>query len=136
MHDNEPAAVIPLVEERISANKRLVETGRVRVRTVVDKREVVVREELIRGSVDVVRVPVDRQVEAVPAVREEGGTIVVPVVEERIVVEKRLILVEEVHIRRSSAVEAVEQPVTLRSQRPVVERAAGRGPIPSSTLES
>lgn len=136
MHDNEPAAVIPLVEERISANKRLVETGRVRVRTVVDEREVVVREELIRGSVDVVRVPVDRQVEAVPAVREEGGTIVVPVVEERIVVEKRLILVEEVHIRRSSAVEAVEQPVTLRSQRPVVERAAGRGPIPSSTLES
>lgn len=127
-------ARIPLVEEQAVVGKRAVETGRVRVRTVVEQRTELVRDALTRENVEVTRVAVDRPVEAVPAIRTEGDTTIVPVVEEVLVVEKRLVLREEIHIRRQTAVEPVEQAVTLRATRAVVERSADRQdtPIPES----
>jgi uncharacterized protein (TIGR02271 family) len=113
---------IPLVEEQVSIAKHTVQTGRVRIRTVVDERETLVREELAREEATVERVPIDREVTEVPKVRQEGDVLVVPVVEEVLVVEKRLVLKEELHIRKKRQVEQVEQPVTVRSTRAVVER--------------
>jgi stress response protein YsnF len=54
--------------------------------------------------------------------REQDGTVVVPVVEEILVVERRLVLREEVRLRVAAVEEVVEQPVTLRRQRAEVER--------------
>ena len=47
---------------------------------------------------------------------------IVPVFEEVLVVEKRLVLKEELHLRKCTSVEAVEAPVTLRKQTARVER--------------
>lgn len=113
---------IPLVEERLSVSTRAVETGRVRVRTVVDEHTEYARADLFRDAVQVERVPVDREVTAVPIVREEGDTLIFPVVEEVLVIEKRLILKEEVRLTRTRSAEAFEQPVTVRSTRAVVDR--------------
>jgi uncharacterized protein (TIGR02271 family) len=113
---------IPLVEEHLRVDKRVVETGRVRIRTSVDESRVWVREDLEREEVDVVRVPIDRQVEAVPQVRIEDDVIIVPVVEEVVVVEKRLFLVEELHVRRRRTVQHVEEPITLRRTRAEIEQ--------------
>jgi stress response protein YsnF len=46
----------------------------------------------------------------------------VPVLEEVLVVEKRLVLKEELHLRRKVETETFEAPVTLRKQRVEVER--------------
>lgn len=113
---------IPLVEERLVTSKRVVETGRVRVQTVVEERETLVREQLGRTSVEVERVPVNIEVEEVPPVREEGEVMVIPVVEEVVVVQKKLVVTEEIRIRRRRSTEEFSQPVTLRAQRVVVER--------------
>ena len=113
---------IPLVEEKVSVTKRVVPTGRVRIKTVVDERQELVREELAREEATVERVPVGREVSEPPEVREEGDVLIVPVVEEVLVVEKRLVLKEELHIRKKRHVEHVEEPVVLRSERAVVER--------------
>ena len=118
---------IPLVEERLVTSKRVMEQGRVKVRTVVDERESVVREQLRRAEVDIERVPVNREVDEVPPVREEGDTTIVPVVQEVLVVEKRLMVTEEIRIRRRETVEEHVEPVTLRSQRAVVEREDSSG---------
>jgi stress response protein YsnF len=69
-------------------------------------------------------VPIDRVVDVAPAVRTENDVTIVPVVEEVLVVEKRLVLKEELHIRRKAETKPVEVPVTLRKQRAVVERLA------------
>ena len=120
---DEPAEVaIPLVEERLHTAKREVETGRVKVRTLVDEHETIVRDELVRGRVDVQRVAVNVEVAVAPPVREEGDTIVIPVVQEVLVVEKKLMLIEELRVSRSTYIEEFAQPVTVRSQRAVVER--------------
>ncbi len=114
---------LPLFEERAAIGVRTVDRGRVRVTTrVLTHADSVVRS-LTRETVEVVRVPVDREVEAVPAVREEpDGTIVVPVVEERLVVETRLVLREEVHLRRRRETETVTVPVSLRREEAEVRR--------------
>jgi len=51
-----PEVSLPLAEERLSIRKPAVETGRVRVRTVVQENEQPVREHLAREDVQIQRV--------------------------------------------------------------------------------
>ncbi len=118
---------IPLVEETLRVDKREVTAGRVRVRSVTDSVEELARATLDEETVEVTRVPVGREVDTAPAVRTEGGVVIVPVLEEVLIVEKRLVLKEELHIRRQVTHEDVEVPVTLRKQRAVVERLSPEG---------
>ena len=124
---------IPLIEEQLRVGKRTVETGRVQIRTVVDESRVWIREDLQREEVEVVRVPIDQPIDTVPQIRTEGDVMIVPVVEEVLVVEKRLILKEELHVHRRRTVEHVEEPVTLRRTRAEVERISGHDAGPSPT---
>ena len=119
-------AVLPLLEEALLVGKRRVETGRVRVSVVTDTEERLVRETLRTERAEVERVALGRELadgEAAPTIRqEEDGTVVVPVLEEVLVVERRLVLREEIRLRLVAVDETVEQPVTLRRQRAEVER--------------
>jgi uncharacterized protein (TIGR02271 family) len=126
--------VIPLGEETVRVDKRQAVLGKVRVRTEVDSVEQVVRETLTDETVEVTRVPIDRRVEQVPEIRTENGVTIFPIVEERLVIEKQLFLKEELHIRRDVKTETVEVPVTLRSERAVVERFDANGnPLPEES---
>jgi stress response protein YsnF len=118
-------AVVPLVEERAVVSKRAVAGDRVRIRTVTEAAEQLVREEIAGERVEVERVPIDRPIgpdERAPEIRTEGGVTIVPVVEEVLVVTKQLVLKEELRITRAATREKVEVPVTVRRQRAVVER--------------
>ena len=114
--------VIPIADEELTVMKREVETGRVRVRTVVDERQELIREELSKTAVRVERVPVNVEVSAAPQPRMEGDTYIIPVVEEVLYVRKALVVTEEIRLHRQTSTEKVEQQVTVRSQRAVVER--------------
>lgn len=118
---------IPVVEETATVGKRQVVTGRVRVRTVTDTVEELAHAAVQREDVEVTRVPIDKVVETAPETRTDGEVTIVPVLEEVLVVEKRLLLKEELDIRRRVETETVEVPVTLRKQRAIVEREAPNG---------
>jgi uncharacterized protein (TIGR02271 family) len=118
---------IPVVEETARIDKREVQTGRVKVHTVVETSEQMVREALSSHNVKVTRVPVDQPVTTVPEIRTKDGITIVPVLEEILVVEKRLILREELHIKQEVSHETVEVPVSLRKQRAIVERLDAQG---------
>jgi stress response protein YsnF len=60
---------------------------------------------------------------------------VIPVIEEVLIVEKRLVLKEELHVRRQQTTENVEVPVTVRRQRAVVERVTPDGETRSEEIE-
>lgn len=113
---------IPIVEEQLSVGRKRTETDRVRVRTVVDTEDVIVEDLLRVGRLDVTRVAVDREVAQAPEPYRDGDTLVIPVVEERLVIEKRLFVVEELRVTSSSQDEAVSIPMSLRRTRAVVER--------------
>jgi stress response protein YsnF len=113
---------IPIVEEEAMILKRSVETERVSVRTSSEAEQVLVRDELRREHVEITRVPKDEEVAEAPAIRTEGDVTIVPVLEERLVIEKRLFLVEELHLRRAVEHQAVELTTTLRRTRVEIER--------------
>ncbi|WP_114946661.1 YsnF/AvaK domain-containing protein [Microvirga calopogonii] len=121
--------ILPVVEERAVIDKQQVSTGHVRVRTVTDTVEDVAHASVQWEDVEVTRVPIDREVETAPDIRTDGDVTIVPVVEEVLVVEKRLVLKEELHIRRRIETETVEVPVTLRKQRAIVQREAPDGAV-------
>ena len=83
-----------------------------------------VRETLEGQTVEVSRITLDRMLlsgEAVPRVRTEGDVTIIPVLEEVLVVEKRLVLKEELHVLRRGETGVFEKTVPLRRQNAVVE---------------
>jgi uncharacterized protein (TIGR02271 family) len=120
--DDAREVFVPLLEEELSVSKRVVPKSRVQVSTITREREEVVDELLACEHVEVERTPIGKPIDAMPSVREEGDTIIVPVVEEVLVVERHLLLREEVRIRRVRGTERHQQRVTLRKQEAVVTR--------------
>lgn len=114
--------VIPVVAEELVVGKRTVETGKVRIQKTVREHEEVVDEPLVRDEVNVERVQVNQFVERPVDARYEGDTLIVPVFEEVLVVEKRLVLKEELRITRRQTEHHAPQQVTLRHEEVNIER--------------
>ena len=113
---------VPVIEEELEVGKRRVEGDRVSVRTVARERTELVEQPLESTEVEIERIAIDREIDTAPDIRNDGDTMIIPVVEERLVVEKRLFLREEIHVHRRRVVTQFRQNVTLRSQEVVVER--------------
>ena len=119
---NTVADTIKLVEEQAVVSKLAVPGDTIRVRTEIDTEDETVSLDVRRENYVVDRVPHNTVVTSIPEIRREDGLTIIPVLEERAVVVKQLVLVEEIHIREDHRVETVEETVTLRKQRAVVER--------------
>jgi uncharacterized protein (TIGR02271 family) len=122
MTEEQEVAAIPLVEERVSIKKREVETGRYRIRVAVEERQESVPVDLAHDEVEIERVPRNVALTEVPSVRLEGSTTIIPVVEEVVVVEKKLVLVEEIHVRRRTTSRTENIDVTVRAEQAIVEQ--------------
>jgi uncharacterized protein (TIGR02271 family) len=113
---------VPVIEEELEVGKRRVEGDRVSVRTIPRERTEVVEQPLESMEVEIERITIDREIDTAPEIQNDGDTMIIPIVEERLVVEKRLFLREEIHVHRRRVVTQFRQNVTLRSQDVVVER--------------
>jgi uncharacterized protein (TIGR02271 family) len=133
------STVIPVIEEQLQVGKRVVETGSVRVSKTVHEEEVNVETPVVVEKLDIERIPINQYVEsAPPAVRYEGDVMIVPILEEVVVVQKRLRLVEELRITKRQEHTQVSQPVILRREEVTVERrdnndALNPGAVPPGT---
>ena len=112
---------VPLVEERLNVEKREVEAGVVRIRKIVDEVEQNLVVPILRDDVEVQRVAVNQPLTAPAQTRQDGEWLVVPVMREMLVVEKRLMLVEEVRIRRRQVTDQKEVRDTVRQERLEIE---------------
>lgn len=133
--------VIPVIAEELEIQKRQVATGGIRLHKVVHQREEVIDQPLVEDEVKVVRVAVNQVVAQAPEVRYEGDTMIVPVLEEVVVTEKRLILKEELRITRRKVTVNKPQSVILRSEEITVEEivpapAPVSGSIPVSATHA
>jgi stress response protein YsnF len=129
---NTANTVLPIVEEELQVDKRRVESERIQVRTVTDLAEEAVRQKLTGEHLEVERIPIDLLIEPgsdLPRVRTEGSVTIFPVLEEVVVVEKRLRRKEEVRITKRVTTEITEIPITVRKQRAVIERLNSEGEL-------
>jgi stress response protein YsnF len=125
---------IPVVREEVQVEKPVVDTGRgVRIHKTVAEHPCHIDESLLRDDVEVSHVPVDRIVplDAAPATRYEGDTLVVPILEEVLVVERRVRIKEELRITRTRREEHHAETVMLKSEQVSVERFEEAGGHPS-----
>lgn len=116
------AEVIPVLREELSVGKRTIETGRVVVRKTVASDPQKVEVPLLHDEIDVERVAIDRVVEELPEQRYEGDVLVIPVLEEVVVVKKQWVLKEELRVTKRAVRGVHEEIVDLRAEHVDVER--------------
>ncbi len=112
-----------MIQELLQIGRRVVETGRgVRLRKTVSEEALRIDESLQCQELQIEHVPVNAWVEGrPPQQRQEGATLIVPVLEEVLVVEKRLRLKEEIRITAKSTTHPVSEHVVLRDEHLTVE---------------
>jgi stress response protein YsnF len=117
--------VIPVLQEEMTVGTRLVDTGRgVRVHKHVVETPHVIEQALLQDALAIEHVAIGRLLadDELPQVRQEGDVLIVPVIEEVLVLQTRRSLKEEVRIVRSSRLVQQQQTVLLKSEQVVVER--------------
>ena len=116
--------VIPVVAEEILIGTEQVTRGVVRVHKHVVTEEKTVDAAVSAEEIVVERLPINELVEGdAPQVREENGIVIIPVLEEVLVVEKRLLLREEVRLSKRVTSSNAPQTVTLRHEVVDIERS-------------
>jgi uncharacterized protein (TIGR02271 family) len=106
--------VIPVIEEQVRISRQELPRGVVRITKQVHERIEEIDEPHFRENVHVERVPLNQVLEELAEPRVEGDTLIIPVMEEVLVVEKRILLKEEIHVTKLR--EEIHEPrqVTLR----------------------
>ena len=111
LRSEESQLTIPLVEEQLDVEKRVVELGYVQVRKKVEEFLAERTVSLRHQQVEVDRVTVDRVIPEMIEPYMDGDVYVVPVIEEEVIVTRQLRLREELRIRRTVG----EHPETLQT---------------------
>lgn len=121
----EQTLVVPVTEENVTVHKQVVEKGRVQIHKTVDERTEVVDQPLHVEEVEIERVAINRVINEPVSIRYENDTTIIPLLEEVLVVEKRLVLREEVHIKKLHKTVHDPQEVLLRTERVEIIRKPG-----------
>lgn len=133
--ENGGRLVIPVLVETVDIRRHKRVTGGVRVTKRVRTKDEIVEPVRSEETVEVKRVPVNREVREPPPVRREGNVTIVPILEEVLIVEKRLVVREELHIIRHRKEISERHRVTLRREEVEIERLPGENsmdePLPS-----
>ncbi|WP_460985407.1 YsnF/AvaK domain-containing protein [Spirosoma fluminis] len=121
---DDTSLTIPLINEQLQVSKQLIETGRIRLTKTVHQHEQDVQIPLLQEDVVIERVVMDQFVDDVPVVRQEGDTMIYPVLKEEFVILKRLRLVEEIRVTRRQFQTTDTQTVSLRQEEITIDRIA------------
>ncbi|MBJ6118389.1 YsnF/AvaK domain-containing protein [Pontibacter sp. BT310] len=131
LHTDREERVIPVIEEQVHVNKKVVESGKVRISKNVHEDEVLINVPIVHEEVDVQRIPINQYVDqAPPAVRYEGDKMIVTVLREELVLVKRIKVVEELHIINRKIEDHTTQPINLRREEINIERVQNDEPDP------
>ncbi len=112
--------VIPVINEDVSINKKIVETRKIRVSKKVNEANEFVNIPLVHEEINIEKIPINKYVDDMPEpVRYEGDTMIIPVLKEVSVV--RIMLVEEIHVTKKQVQTQDSQNITLRKEEVIIE---------------
>jgi uncharacterized protein (TIGR02271 family) len=114
---------IQVLEEKVEVSKRIVEKAKIRLSKKVNQKTESYDIPLGSEEIVVKRVPKNEMVDkAPPGVRYEGNVMIIPVLKEVAVIEKRLMLVEEIHVTKHKSETTETRQVVVRKEEIQVER--------------
>ncbi len=108
-------------EEQAQVDKKVIEKGTVRIVKKVNTEDETINIDLKTEEIKVERITVNKYVDTPPVVRYEGNTTIIPVIKEVAVVEKKLLLVEEIYITKTINITGEEKIIPLRKEEVIVE---------------
>ncbi len=110
---------LPVLGDTLQVGKRQVNTEGVRINKTVQSHNEDIELTLASERIEIERVAIEREVpwDGPPTMREEGDAVVIPVLEERLVLRKQLVLKEELRIRRIRSEQLVTHSETLRREK-------------------
>lgn len=111
-----PNASIPVHAEELLTAVREVDRGNVRIEKSVEHIPVRKDVDLTSDVVNIERVPVDEVFDEKPESRQEGETLVIPVVEEVLVLTTRYRVIEEVRVTRQQEIHTEHIETDLRRE--------------------
>lgn len=114
--------VIPLLAEQLNIARQKVLTGGVRVHKTVSERTETIDEPTLREEMEIQRVTVNQFITEPPAIRYEGDVMIVPLMEEVLVVEKKLVLREEIRITKRRDTLRNPQQIVVRREEATLEK--------------
>ncbi|RYE29224.1 MAG: DUF2382 domain-containing protein [Sphingobacteriaceae bacterium] len=114
VEEESSAKKIALIEEHLKIDVKQVETGLVQLHKKVVSEVVTQQIPVLSEEILIEHKPVNQYIENLPAVRVEGDTTIISVVKEVLVVEKRLLLVEEIHLTKTRTETTATVTETLR----------------------
>jgi uncharacterized protein (TIGR02271 family) len=114
--------IIPVLAEELHIEKELFESGKVRIVKKINEEKSTVEVSLNHDEVNVERKLINEYVDAdTPDVRYEGDTMIVSVLKEVVVVQKKIILVEELRITKIQQQEIYKEDITLKTEHVSIE---------------
>lgn len=123
-HASSSQVTIPIAEEQLDVSVKRVPTSTVKVHVRTEASDELVDLPTTTEHVEVERVAINQLVDQVPPTRQEGPTLIIPVIEEVLVVEKRLRLREEIRITTKNQITNQPQHHKLRKQKADIERVS------------
>jgi uncharacterized protein (TIGR02271 family) len=124
--DKKDPVSLNVYEEQAQVDKKTVEKGKVRIVKKVATNDEKINVDLKSEEVEVERVPVNKYVDSAPDVRYEGNTTIIPVVKEVAVVEKKIVLVEEIRITKKINSSEEERTIPLKKEEIIVETSRSK----------
>jgi len=110
-----------VLQEQVNIDKKIVESGKVVIHKKVHKEDKDVEVPVSHEEVEIKKVTINKYVTEAPDVRYEGNTTIIPVIKEVAVIEKKLLLVEEIHVIKHVVEKTEEHIVPLRKEEIQVE---------------
>jgi len=121
--ENSGKIIVPLIEEQVTVSKKVVETAHVTVSKKINESVESFQIPLQQEEIVIKRVPKNELVDTMPAAsRYEGDIMIIPVLKEVAVIEKKMMIVEEIHVSKLKTEKTETQQVTVRKEEITVTR--------------
>lgn len=115
--ENSGKIIVPLIEEQVTVSKKVVETAHVTVSKKINESAESFQIPLQQEEIVIKRVPKNELVDTMPAAsRYEGDIMIIPVLKEVAVIEKKMMLVEEIHVSKLKTERTETQQITVRKE--------------------
>ncbi len=105
-----------VLQEQVNINKKTIESGKVIIHKKVHEENKNIEVPVSHEEVEIKKVSINKYVTEAPVIRYEGNTTIIPVMKEVAVIEKKLLLVEEVHVTKHAVNKTEERTVPLRKE--------------------
>jgi len=127
---------IPLAAERLNIGKRAVNLGELRIHKRVEQVEEVQLVPVVHDELVVERVAMNQPLSAPLEPRIEGDQLIIPIMKEVLVVQRQLVLVEEVRVSKRYVTEEHEVREPVRRERIELEEATAQDVRDSHTADT